>query len=110
MEEFFSFRKILTPGIIQIVFWIGVALCVITGLVGIFMGGTHALGGLMTIIIGPMIVRIYCALINLLFWIYDVLDDIQEQHESGLIIVFRQDKANNSQINRTDTTRLLKSA
>jgi hypothetical protein len=83
MQDFLEFRKMITPVIIQIVFWIGVAMCVITGLLSITGGGMHAIGGLMTIIVGPIVVRIYCELIILLFRIYDTLNDIKDNTKRG---------------------------
>jgi hypothetical protein len=86
MDEFLKFRKMLTPLIIQIIFWIGVALCVIFGLIMIvagagsqFGGGAQVLMGLLTIILGPVIVRIYCELLIVIFRINDTLTDIKRQ-------------------------------
>jgi hypothetical protein len=81
MEEFLSFRKMITPLIIQIIFWIGAAVSVILGL-GIMFHGTFILG-LMYVILGPLMVRIYCELIILLFRIYDVLNDIKNNKIHG---------------------------
>ena len=84
MEEFLSFRKMITPIIIQIVFWIGVAVSVIFGL-GIMFQGTFVtfILGLMYVVLGPLTVRIYCELIILLFRIYDVLNDIKKNTNRG---------------------------
>ena len=38
MEDFLKFRKMITPIIIQILFWIGVVLCVIVGIGEIVAG------------------------------------------------------------------------
>jgi hypothetical protein len=79
MTEFLSFRKMITPIFIQVVFWIGVALCVIIGISQIVMGansyggGAVVLMGLITLVIGPLFVRIYCELLILLFRIHDEL-------------------------------------
>lgn len=77
MDDFLAFRKMITPIILQIVFWIGVALCVVAGLISISGGGLNSFFGLMMIIVGPIVVRINCELIILLFRIYDVLIDIK---------------------------------
>ncbi len=80
MNEFLAFRKMITPIIIQVIFWLGVALCIIVGLIEIIMGasayaggGAMIFGGLLTMLIGPLFVRIYCELLILLFRIYDEL-------------------------------------
>ena len=84
MNEYLTFRKMITPAIIQILFWIGVVICVITGIAGIAAGASADIGGgkmvftgFLTLILGPIIVRVYCELIIVMFRILDVLKDIQ---------------------------------
>jgi hypothetical protein len=84
MEDFFAFRKMITPTIIQIIFWIGVVLSVLFGLGIMFQGSLGAfIVGLSYVIAGPIVVRIYCELIILLFRIYDVLNDIKSNTNRG---------------------------
>ena len=45
MKDFLSFRRMVTPLIIQVIFWIGVGVCVIAGLVEIATGMPSRLGG-----------------------------------------------------------------
>lgn len=76
--DLFSFRKMITPVIIQILFWIGAGIAVLAGLVMIIAGLASRGGGLMLmgliyIIIGPILVRVYCEVVILLFKIYDEL-------------------------------------
>lgn len=73
--DFFSFRTMITPIIIQVIFWLGVVGCVIMGL-GSLVGG-RALYGLVLIVVGPIIVRIECELLILLFRIHDALQEIR---------------------------------
>jgi membrane protease subunit (stomatin/prohibitin family) len=80
----------ITPVIIQIVFWVGVAGCVIAGLVAIvsgagsrYGGGSQILSGFMLIILGPVGVRIYCELLIVIFKINDSLTDIRN-HKLGI--------------------------
>lgn len=83
--DFLSFRKMITPIIIQIIFWIGVAICVIAGFgtiiagIGDYGGGLAVLGGLATIIFGPIVVRIYCELLILFFRMNETLTDISNK-------------------------------
>jgi hypothetical protein len=83
MNDYLNFRKMITPLIIQIIFWVGVAACLISGLIQIAGGfGRYGNGGLifmglLTIILGPIVIRIYCELIILLFRIYDTLVDLK---------------------------------
>ena len=71
MNEYLSFKKMITPLIIQIAFWIGVVVTVVMGFVT--MGQEGFLQGLLLIIVGPIVVRIYCELIIIIFSINDTL-------------------------------------
>jgi hypothetical protein len=85
MEDFLKFKKMITPVIIQIVFWIGVAMCLIYGLVLVAVGvsghgqGGLVLVGLLAMLLGPLAVRIYCELLIVLFSINDTLTDIKNK-------------------------------
>lgn len=74
MQDFLSFRRMLTPVIIQIVFWLGVAGCVLSGL---FTMGTSFWRGLVIIVLGPIMVRIWCELVMVVFRINETLTDIR---------------------------------
>ncbi len=78
MQEFLTFRKFITPVIIQIIFWLGVAGVIIAGLVTIFGGGGAggAVSGLLMIVLGPIFVRLYCELIIVGFRMLEALDKI----------------------------------
>jgi hypothetical protein len=73
MNDFLSFRKMITPLVIVIIFWLGVAVQVIVAFGMMFQGGAYILLGLIWLVIGPLLVRIYCELLILLFRIYDEL-------------------------------------
>lgn len=77
MDEILSFRKMITPTIIKILFWIGIVVTVLGGLVAIFHGGGAAIQGLIMLFVGPLIVRVWCELLILLFRIYDSLEEIR---------------------------------
>ena len=90
--EFLTFRRMITPVIIQILFWLGVVGCVITGIVFIitgfitFVADTDLLGaallqfvmGIVYVIIGPFIVRVYCEILILFFRIHETLNEIKD--------------------------------
>ena len=89
-SEFISFRKMITPTIIQILFWIGCGASVLGGLFLLFAGATSSFGGgfmvlqgLLMIVLGPIAVRIYCELLILAFKIYDALVGIREDLARG---------------------------
>ena len=84
-NDFLSFKKMITPTIIKIIFWIGMAGAVIGALVmmgssfgryGSGIGGFF--GGLIALVVGPVIVRVYCELLILLFRMNDTLTEINK--------------------------------
>jgi hypothetical protein len=85
MEDFLKFRKMITPAIIQIVFWIGVVMSVLGGL-GMMIssfyayseGGALFFSGLMMIILGPIGVRIWCEVVIVFFRMNENLTDIRD--------------------------------
>lgn len=83
MSEFLSFRRMITPLIIQGLFWVGTGFCALAGLVMIggglsaSGGGSAVLGGLVLLVAGPAVVRVYCELLILLFRMNETLSDIR---------------------------------
>jgi len=82
VSDFLSFRRMLTPLIIQVLFWIGVGVCAFAGLI-IFVAGVSnneaggALLGLLILILGPFAVRIWCELCMLFFRMNETLTGIR---------------------------------
>lgn len=83
MQDFLAFRKFITPLFIQIIFWIGVAVYVIGGIVTISQGGSAALMGVLIILIGPIFWRIWCELLMVIFQIYGELVKIRAHTEGA---------------------------
>ncbi len=85
MGDFLSFRKMITPAVIYIVFWLGVVASVIAALVVLGNSSTlasssplpPAVSAILILIFGPLIVRIYCELLMVLFRIYESLRAIE---------------------------------
>jgi hypothetical protein len=88
MNDFLAFRRMVAPVIIQVLFWIGTALCIIAGLVAIggaellsARGGPSAplavLGGIAYLILGPLVVRIYCEILIVVFRMNETLTEIR---------------------------------
>ncbi|HEV2378957.1 MAG TPA: DUF4282 domain-containing protein [Terriglobia bacterium] len=77
MSDFLAFRRMITPAIIQVLFWIGVSVSVIAGLTTMTSGVMGVFTGLALIVIGPLAVRIYCELLILLFRMNETLSDIR---------------------------------
>ncbi len=83
VKEFLRFRKMITPVIIQIVFWIGVVGSILAGVALLFQGGGLGLqslvNGVLMIILGPIAVRVYCELLILLFRINENLIAVRKK-------------------------------
>ncbi|MFL8939030.1 DUF4282 domain-containing protein [Rossellomorea oryzaecorticis] len=82
MDQFLNFNKMITPTIIKAIFWVGVVISVISGLImiisGAASGGIQIFGGLLTIVIDPLLTRIYCELLIVLFKMHEALQTIKE--------------------------------
>lgn len=86
LSDFLNFRKMLTPMIIKVIFWLSVAGFMWTGLIGI-VGSLQArnttvffmslIVGLAWMVAGPIIARIYCEILLVAFSINDSLADIR---------------------------------
>ena len=88
MNDFLAFRKMVTPVIIQVLFWVGTILCLVAGLVTIggatllsAQGGIQAplavLAGLAYFTLGPLVVRIYCEILIVVFRMNETLTEIR---------------------------------
>lgn len=89
MNNFFSFDTMITPAIIKFVFWLGLAVTVLVGL-GLVLGGLAGDGGgslvvlgLVYLVLGPILVRVYCELIIVLFRMHDALREIRDNTSMG---------------------------
>jgi NADH:ubiquinone oxidoreductase subunit 6 (subunit J) len=85
MRDFWAFRTMVTPVIIQILFWIGAILCLITGAIMVIYGATQSHGGeshylwkgLLLFVLGPLGVRVYCEILMIFFRINETLTEIK---------------------------------
>jgi len=88
MSDFWSFRKMVTPVIIEILFWVGVIVCIVAGLILIVTGiktgvAQSVLSGVLLIIFGPLAVRVYCEILIVFFRINETLTEIKHLLEGG---------------------------
>ena len=86
MSDFWAFRKMVTPVIIEILFWVGVIVCIIAGFIligaGIKTNETQSvLSGVLLIILGPLGVRVYCEILIVFFRINETLTEIKHALE-----------------------------
>ncbi|MGC9393806.1 MAG: DUF4282 domain-containing protein [Anaerolineae bacterium] len=89
-RDFLNFRRMITPMIIKVLFWIGIGLSVLAGII-VFFGGLVAgvsgggfarilgglVGGPLIMFLGILSVRIYSELLILAFQINETLTDIR---------------------------------
>ncbi len=69
MGEYLSFRKHYTPGIIHVLFWV----LLFANTVEALFGGHDFWGAVFTLFVGPVLIRVVCELILILFEINDSL-------------------------------------
>jgi len=71
-RDFHAFRIFITPKVMPGVFWIGVAIAVISGILTVIEGAVARDGrtlffGLLTLFLGPLFVRILCEFVMVFF-------------------------------------------
>jgi len=77
MKDFLTFRKMLMPILIQVLFWIGVVAVVIGGIYTMTQkNGVPS--GLAILILGPIGVRLYAELLIVIFKINDTLIEVKK--------------------------------
>ena len=81
MIDFLTFRRMVTPLLIQVIFWVGVVASVIAG-ISVIVAHHAIVDGLVRIIVGPLLVRIGCELLILFFRINETLTDIRTELEA----------------------------
>ncbi len=90
-KSFVSFERMITPVIIKVLFWIGMILSIIGGIIIFFSAAIAGIsdgdvlliiggliGGPLSAILGILMVRIYCELLILFFRINETLTDIKK--------------------------------
>ncbi|MEI7853344.1 MAG: DUF4282 domain-containing protein [Planctomycetota bacterium] len=84
--DYLSFKRMITPKLVNIFFWIGTIISVVIGL-GLFIislaniNSEGILIGFLTMLLGPLVIRIYCELIIVFFMINETLTDISKTLE-----------------------------
>jgi hypothetical protein len=85
VRDLLRFEKMLTPTLVRFVFYAGSILLLIVGIVMLyggvtarFGGGLRVVSGLLTLTAGPLLLRIVCEQIIVLFGIYDRLGEIRD--------------------------------
>jgi hypothetical protein len=89
MRDFWAFRTMVTPVIIQVLFWIGAILCiVIGGIMTVYGAIKYDVGrapylwrGVALFLLGPLAVRVYCEILIVFFRINETLTEIKHAVE-----------------------------
>lgn len=77
MKDLLSFDKMITPRIIQVVYFLGLLAIICSALFTMFY--TSIWVGVIALVMGCLGVRIYCELMILFFRIYQTLLEINQQ-------------------------------
>ena len=75
MRNLFSFDTLITPTFIHFVYWLGIAVAALTGVTTILSGSL--VKGLLIMVAGPIVVRVGCEVLIVLFHINDHLAAIR---------------------------------
>lgn len=78
IEDFISFRKMVSTVLIKFIYILGMVILTISGIVVFFRGGENILLGLGIIIIGNLLWRVTCEGWVILFNIHDILGSIEK--------------------------------
>lgn len=86
LRDYLSFKRMITPKLVNVFFWVGTIISVVIGL-GLFIislvniNSQGILIGFLTMLLGPLVIRIYCELIIVFFMINETLTDISKTLE-----------------------------
>ncbi len=83
MNDFLRFETMITPVVIQVLFWIAVVAVVIMGFITMGNGGWSVPLGLIIVLIGPIFVRVYAELVIVMFRINGHLREIEHNTSRG---------------------------
>ena len=79
MSYFLSFRTMITPGIMKVLCYLGMIICVVVG-GAMAAGGVDDIGGIGIVILGPIVVRIYS---ELMIVIFEIHGELKKMNDSG---------------------------
>lgn len=104
-EDLISFDKLITPQYVRVLFWMGVVGSALTGLGMIATGGFGVPFGLAVLVVGPVLTRVGCELLVLVFkvvdWIAEIKITLAEQGHEPVAKQFsahvRKDNSSSSQ-------------
>ena len=79
IKDFLTFRRMVTPIILQAIFWVLTAIVMIGGLAMLIFGdgAFERAGGFIAFILGPLIVRVYAEILIVVFRMNETLTEIR---------------------------------
>jgi hypothetical protein len=80
LNEYLSFRKLITPLLVQTLFWI----VVVANTISALFYSDSFLEGLLMLIVGPILIRIFCEGLIVVFEINNTLTEIRDHQRSAV--------------------------
>ena len=77
INDFLTFRRMLSPILITGVFWASIFICILIGVYDLFNAGIFK--GLAIIFFGPFIIRLICESLIIFFRINETLTEIKNK-------------------------------
>ena len=87
MGDILKFKKMVTPIVIQVMFWFAIVYVLWTGVNVVkqsFVFETSPRTGILIIILGPLLVRIFCEVLIVILSIRDTLTETQNLLKESL--------------------------
>ncbi len=75
LSDFLNFRLLITPKFIVILYYVVTALLVLASLAMMFQGRAMILAGLLSLVLSPIVARIYCEFVYVIFGIHELLKE-----------------------------------
>lgn len=75
MWDILTFRRMVTPTLLQLLFWLGMILCILAGIIHLFKH--ESLLALWWLVVAPLILRVIVELMMCLFAINNQLNDLR---------------------------------
>ena len=81
MENFARFRSMIAPVLIQVLYWLLTIVAIVSGIALMVGGETTAerVGGLVWLILGPLLVRVWAELSIITFRVLEALVEIRDE-------------------------------
>jgi len=82
VREYLGFDKLITPALVRILFWILIVIDVLVAVGHIFGGDFWR--GVLILFVGPIVIRVYCEIVIVIFQINNTLTEIRDERRSAV--------------------------